>query len=374
MKHVLPQLPAKAFIDALYEHGWRLGTGVPCSWLNPLTNALLQHPQMRYIPAAQEGDAVAIAAGADLGGKLALVAIQNSGLTNTGSPLTSYNYPFRRGVLIFVSLRGEPGIPDEPQHELMGQITAKQLALWKIPHVILDRRLARAQAQLKIAARHLDKGQSFALIVKKDTFTPFALPKNIEQNSRPTRRAALKILLPWRKQGSILLATTGYTSRELYELGDVPNQLMMVGSMGCVSSLGLGLALARPDKKVIAIDGDGALLMRLGSLTTNAWQSPPNLLHILLDNQQHESTGGQPTAASIVSFPDIAAAAGYPHVVHAHNLTQFARAVAAWHKKPKLTFLYLAIRPGIPHELSRPAITPAQVAKRLRTYVKKHAN
>lgn len=381
------QLDPTVFSEALYQVGFRLGSGVPCSWLAPLTNALLEHPRMRYVPAAQEGDAVAIAAGADLGGQRALVAIQNSGLTNVGSPLTSYNFPFRRGVLLLVSLRGEPGVPDEPQHELLGQITAEQLTLWRIPYDYLAADGDEALEQLAVAGAHLDRGQSYALIVKKDTFSAHPLRiKNKDRqtagehisggglNELPSRRAALQKLLPHRDTGSVLLATTGYTGRELFELGDAPNQLMMVGSMGCVSSLGLGLALAQPHKRIIAIDGDGALLMRLGSLATNAWQAPKNLLHILLDNQQHESTGGQPTAASVVAFPEVAAAVGYPRVVWAHTLDQFADELAVWHQTPQLTFLYLPIRAGVPEKLGRPTITPAEVAARLRNHLHEHSN
>ena len=99
-----------------------------------------------------------------------------------------------------------------------------------------------------------------------------------------------------------MIATTGYTGRELYALDDRPCQLYMVGSMGCAVSLGLGLAVARPDRRIVVIDGDGAALMRLGALTTIGTERPPNLLHLLLDNGMHESTGGQATVSRNVDF------------------------------------------------------------------------
>ncbi|HLD25505.1 MAG TPA: phosphonopyruvate decarboxylase [Candidatus Andersenbacteria bacterium] len=365
-----PRLDARKFVDALVELGFTLGSGVPCSWLNSLTNEMLNRRDVRYVMAAQEGEAVAIAAGADLAGQRALVTLQGSGLTNAGSPLTSYNYPFRRGLLLFVSWRGEPGVPDEPQHELMGEITEAQLDLWRIPHQRLASELPDAISQLHGALRHLDAGRSFAFVVRRGMFTDVVLTARQSPISRerPSRRAALTALLAYRDQGTMLLATTGYTGRELFELGDSPNQLYMVGSMGCVSSLALGLALAQPQRRFIAIDGDGALLMRLGSLATNAWAAPPNLLHVVLDNGGHESTGGQATAAGVVDFPALAWAAGYPRSVGASDLAGFDEAVADWHRAPQLTFLHLetAMATGA---LGRPTVTPAEVAARLRNYL-----
>lgn len=379
----MSELNAEEFVTELTACGFGLGSGVPCSWLSNFTNALLNQPDFRYVMAAQEGDAVAIAAGAELAGGRALVTLQGSGLTNAGSPLTSFQYPFRRGILLFVSWRGEPGVPDEPQHELMGEITLEQLRLWRIPHEILSTDATVVREQLGRAVTALDRGTSFALVVKRGTFadvglmpTPEAPRRSVSEvqcsgnvDALPTRREALAALVPCRERGSILLATTGYTGRELFELGDAANQLYMVGSMGCVSSLALGLALAQPRQRVIAIDGDGALLMRLGSLATNAWQAPQNMLHVLLDNGCHESTGGQPTASSVLDFPALAAAAGYPHVIYAADLTEFDQALEHWHRQQQLTFLYMRTRAVPLGNLARPAVKPAEVAQRLRQYI-----
>ena len=308
-------------VHPLLGRGSSLGSGLPCSWLDGLTNAFLNEPRFNFVTAAQEGEAVAIASGADLAGKKALVTMQGSGLTNAGSPLTSYNYTFQRGVLLFVSLRGDPafakastfaqatadtsagksqGSPDEPQHELMGRIAAEQLTLWKIEHDVLSGDMKNAVQQVDQAEWVIAKGKSFSFIVRKDTFAPVPLETFESRPTRKTRvavlgrkgealvrRDILQALLPWRDKGAVILATTGHTGRELFSLGDHDAQLYMVGSMGCVSSLGLGAAHAAPSKKFIAIDGDGALLMRLGSLATNAWGAPANLLHIVLDNGRH---------------------------------------------------------------------------------------
>ena len=302
--------------------GFSFFSGVPCSFLNPLINFAIN--ECEYIQAVNEGEAVSIAAGATIGGKKSVVLMQNSGLTNASSPLTSLIFPFRIPILGFVSLRGEPGLNDEPQHELMGEITAQWLTLMKIHWEYLSDRLEEAAKQVRRAASFIEKNEPFFFIVKKGTFAKTELQEQgikgnknaIKVNKNkdeeyPTRIHALKVIQSHSDQDTVLLATTGKTGRELYQLKDDRNQLYMVGSMGCVSSLGLGLSLARKDKKVIAIDGDGAILMRMGCLATNGYNNQSNLLHILLDNQTHDSTGGQFTVSHNVQFVDIAAACGY---------------------------------------------------------------
>jgi phosphonopyruvate decarboxylase len=163
----------------------------------------------------------------------------------------------------------------------------------------------------------------------------------------------------------ILIATTGYTGRELFALGDRPNQLYMVGSMGCAISLALGLAIARPGHRVIALDGDGAALMRLGAMTTAGFERPPNLLHILIDNGLHESTGGQATVSPGVDFCAIAAASGYPSVAATADPAALGAMIAK--RAAGLAFVHAPILPGVPAVLPRPAMTPAEVALRLRT-------
>jgi phosphonopyruvate decarboxylase len=163
----------------------------------------------------------------------------------------------------------------------------------------------------------------------------------------------------------VLIATTGYTGRELFALGDRPNQLYMVGSMGCAISLALGLAIARPAHRVIAIDGDGAALMRLGAMTTAGFEKPPNLLHVLLDNGLHESTGGQATVSPGVDFCALAAAAGYPSVAATADPAALGAMIAQ--RDAGLAFIHAPIVPGVPAGLPRPTMTPAAVAARLRT-------
>ncbi len=366
----------KNFGDEMKGLGFDFYSGVPCSFLKSLINYAIN--DCDYVMAANEGDAVAVASGARLGGKKSVVLMQNSGLTNATSPLTSLNFTFKLPVLGFVSLRGEPGVKDEPQHELMGQITEKMLALMKIEWAYLSADETEASLQLKQANAFIEEGRTFFFVVKKGTFgdvklnpqplkqvSNLKLKKSSSKQSYPIRTQALKAVSDLVDQRTVLLATTGKTGRELFEVEDKPNNLYMVGSMGCISSLGLGLAMARPDKKIIVIDGDGSALMRMGCFATNAYYQPKNLLHILLDNNAHDSTGGQATVSHIVDFASMASAVSYPVALQVNTLVELEEAIKQWTLDNELTFIHLRIAQGSPPELGRPAVKPFEVKDRL---------
>lgn len=376
-------LDTKLFGDELSRHGFKFFSGVPCSFLKDLINFAIN--DLRYVAAANEGDAVAIASGAYLGGVKSAVLMQNSGLTNAVSPLTSLNYTFQIPVLGFVSLRGEEGLQDEPQHELMGKITPKLLETMNIPYEILADDMKEAQQQIVRANAFIERGQTFFFIVRKGTFEKVSLKKpaipwvknevkksQVQESQMPSRQETLKAINAAKDDDVIFLATTGVTGRELYEIDDAKNNLYMVGSMGCISSLGLGLALTRPDKKIIVIDGDGSLLMRLGSLSTNASYGPENFLHIVLDNGIHDSTGGQDTSSGNVSFVEVAAACGYRKVFFAHHLKELEQHINHWKKNGALTFVHLKIKKGTSETLSRPKIKPYEVKNRLMAFLKEN--
>lgn len=367
------------FEGLLKAHGYRLFSGVPCSLLQPLIN--LASNSLNYVAAANEGEAVAIAAGAQLGGMKSAVLLQNSGLANALAPLTSLTNICELPVTGFVGFRGEPGVADEIQHEIMGKISQQLLETCGVKVFRLATDLQGAAAQLAEGQDYLARGVSVFYLVSKGGFSPLELnakpPRRFNQGmltrqpaeAVPSRYQALQAVSRLKRDDTAVLATTGMCGRELFTIEDAPNNLYMVGSMGCVSSIALGIAIAKPDKKVIALDGDGALLMRMGNLATNAYCRPDNLLHVLLDNESHDSTGGQDTASGNMDWPAIASAAGYPVVVQAGGLAGFEQAVADWMQNPKLTFLHLSVAKGSISPLGRPTITPAQVARRLEAFL-----
>lgn len=374
-------ITAESFIEAARKRGFRRYAGVPCSFLTPFINYVINDAELNYISSANEGDALATAAGAAIGGEPSVVMMQNSGLGNAVSPLTSLAYVFRIPLLVITTLRGAPDISDEPQHELMGRITDKILDVIQVPWDFFPSDASHLDAALDRATGFMEKERRpYGFIMKKGTVAPCALnkPDISHRSTEPVRReifmaevpqvkriAALKKIIDSTPEDkSVVIATTGYTGRELFALADRRNHLYMVGSMGCASSLGLGLAQARPDINVVVIDGDGAALMRMGNLATIGSYAGDNFIHILLDNEVHESTGSQATVAGNVAFADIAAACGYSAAYSGDDLKLIDDIFAA-DKREGPRFLHLKIQPGTIDNLPRPDIAPAQVLDRL---------
>jgi phosphonopyruvate decarboxylase len=373
-------ISTKRFGEELKKLGFQFYTGVPCSYLKDLINYAIN--ECEYIGAANEGDAIAIASGAYLGGKRAVVLMQNSGLTNAVSPLVSLNYPFRIPLLGIVSLRGESGIPDEPQHELMGGITTQMLELMRIQWQYLSSDEEEVKRQLLQAIHCIDQNQPFFFVVRKGTFEKEKLQqqelflrsnqiKRLKktEDQLSSRHAALSVIRATKDSKTVLLATTGKTGRELYEIEDHVSNFYMVGSMGCVGSLGLGLALTRKSHDIVVIDGDGSLLMRMGSLATNGYYSPPNLLHILLDNNAHDSTGGQKTVSHQIAFVEIAASCGYMKSIYIHSLDELEAAIKEWKTEQGLTFLHMRISNSSNELLARPHVKPYEVKERFKEFI-----
>jgi len=380
-------IEAREFVEAARARGFRHYAGVPCSFLTPFIDFVLRDSSLAYVSMANEGDAVALNAGIALAGvggrpRRTVTLMQNSGLGNAVSPLTSLTWTFRLPQLLIVTWRGQPGVIDEPQHALMGPITPAMLEAMEIPWEIFPTDTSAIGAALDRATAHMDaSGRPYALLMAKGTVAAQALEATSEiaakrsrsaarwpsvpADTRPTRSEALReVLAHTPLESSVVLASTGYCGRELYALADRPNQLYMVGSMGCVTPLALGLALARPDLRVVAVDGDGAALMRMGAFATVGAYAAGNLWHLLLDNGVHDSTGGQPTVSSNVSFAGIAAACGYAEAIE----TDDAHEIGAWLEAQALDgprFARLAIRPGSPHDLPRPTLTPFEIRTRL---------
>ncbi len=381
-------IPAATFVEATRKLGFSLWTGVPCSYLKPFINYVIDTPDLTYVGAANEGDAIAIASGAELGGRPSVVMFQNSGFGNAVNPITSLNMIFEVPVLIITTLRGEPGgAHDEPQHALMGQITSGLFDLMRVPWEYFPTEERDVAAALERATAHMKKHRTpYGLIMKKDSVADHklqakpsprpltALPASTSSWSapgeRPTRREVLAAVQRGGRASDALVATTGFTGRSLYALGDRPNQLYMVGSMGCASSFGLGLALAQPSRRVVVLDGDGAILMRMGALATLGYERPKNLLHIALDNEVHDSTGAQSTVTHSVDLAAVAAACGYPRVIRARNAAEVEDIVRTHGEPQELTFVHVKTVPGEKGDLPRPKETPVEVIDRMRAWLK----
>jgi phosphonopyruvate decarboxylase len=375
-------ITADRFLRAADDAGFDFYTGVPCSFLTPLINGVLSARALDYVGATSEGEAVAIAAGAWLGGRNTVVMCQNSGLGNAVNPLTSLNAPFRIPTLFITTWRGEPGLKDEPQHELMGQITHDLLSLigsppQPFPATADELAPAFAQAVKTMAGT----GRPAAWVMRKgdvadSPLDPAPLPARAPGHrdcletggARPSRAAALEVFLALVDADAAVIATTGKCGRELFTLEDRDQHLYQVGSMGGASAMGLGLALTTR-RPVVVLDGDGAALMKLGSMATIGAYGPANLVHLLLDNGVHDSTGGQATVSAGVDFAAVALACGYRYAASCDSLAglQATWAVAAGVDGPAL--VHLRIAPGSMATLGRPTVAPADVARRFKAFV-----
>ena len=373
-------IEARDFVEAARGHGFEWYAGVPCSFLTPFINYVLQDETLHYVSMANEGDAVALIAGVALSGARGVTMMQNSGLGNAVSPLTSLTWTFRIPQLLIVTWRGQAGVADEPQHALMGPITPTMLDTMEIPWEIFPTEADAIEPALRRAKAHMDShGRPYALLMQKGSVASYPLRESAPRRavrhtravietrdlalaSRATRGQVLSEVVARTSLDSAVLATTGFCGRELYALSDRPNQLYMVGSMGCVLPLAIGLALARPDLRVLALDGDGAALMRLGAFATAGAYAPANLKHLLLDNGVHDSTGGQATVAPQVSFGEIAAACGYASALETDDVSR----LEGWlnDSSPGPHFARMLTKPGSPHDLPRPSVGPAEVKLR----------
>ena len=374
---------ADEFLMAAYEQQFDFYTGVPCSFLAPLINRVVSDKEILYVGATSEGEAVAIAAGAWLAGRETVVMCQNSGLGNTVNPLTSLNWPFCIPTLLVVTWRGQPGYPDEPQHELMGQITTALLNLMRVPYRYFPVETNEISSSFINARTIMTRyGRPFAFVMPQGAVAEEELNENPTYtlspckvvnlcrgyNLRPKRVELLETILKIIPDEAAVIATTGKCCRELFTLYDRKQHFYQVGSMGAASALGLGVAL-NVQRPVVILDGDGAALMRMGNFATIGAQMPRNLLHILLDNGVHDSTGGQATVSGCLSFPEIACACSYATATSIDEVASFEEIFQQALTRPGPHLIHIHLRPGSIARLGRPTILPSEVARRFKRFL-----
>lgn len=364
-------ITAEEFCHHLAGRGFSLASGVPCSHFGGPIAFLGQDPG-RYVPAANEGGAVAIAVGAALAGQRSYVMLQNSGLGNLINPLTSLVMTYRMPLLTFVSLRGWPDpATDEPQHAVMGPATPALLDAVGCPHWTIRKSddTGRFANVLGAAEQAASAGRAPFLLVERGAIGHYSLPPTVP----PPGLASVDVLrlVTELAEDAAIVATTGYTSRELFAVDDRPGNFYMQGSMGHAISIGLGAALARPNRKVIVLDGDGAALMHMGSMSVVGHQAPVNLLHVILDNGAHESTGGQPTTSSTTSFADVAGALGYRSHKECDTMEGLRQALsqALASPGPHLCSVRTAPRTGPVPPRATNALTPEGIRDRFASFL-----
>ena len=375
-------ISADEFLIPAEKLGYNFYTGVPCSFLTPFINRAISSKQIDYVGAASEGEAMAIAAGAWLAGRKTVVMCQNSGLGNCVNPITSLNYPFRIPTLLITTWRGQPGVKDEPQHELMGQITQSIMELMQIQYIEFPHALEKITQTLNAAELVMKKNSlPFGLIMKQNSIKsenldqfifkvkPIGVYKDRQTGSIETNRyKTLEEVVKISTDQTAIIATTGKCGRELFTIYDRPQHIYQVGSMGGASAMGLGLAM-NTDKSVVVLDGDGAALMKMGNLATIGANSPKNLIHIILDNGVHDSTGGQATVSTHIDFAQVAIACGYRFAATTDDLAGFAKTFSEATQADGPTLIHAKITAGSIEGLGRPTLQPREVARRFQAFI-----
>ncbi|HTL46678.1 MAG TPA: phosphonopyruvate decarboxylase [Verrucomicrobiae bacterium] len=320
-------IPALDFVSLLKKNKIRFFTGVPCSFFQSAINCVIADKQLRYTMVPNEGAALAAAAGAYLAGEMPAVMIQNSGFGNLVNPLTSLHMIYKIPALLFISGRAY-GVSDEPQHEIVGKTLPSVLDALGVRHQDLPDAAADFDKALGEAVTWMEKEKKpFVFLVRKGCVgseDAAAVPSS----PYPLKRVdAIKIISEFLTGDEFVIATTGMPSRELFSISDRAKNFYMQGSMGHAPSIALGLALANPQKKVIVLDGDGALLMHLGSLSSIGHYAPKRFCHLVLDNEAYETTGNQDTTSRTTDFAKIALACGYARAADAVDEKQLRAAL-----------------------------------------------
>ncbi len=314
-------LNQKKVFETLKSHGVGYYVGVPDSYLNGFCNYALQHYPEQNIITANEGNAVALAAGHYLATKeIPLVYMQNSGEGNAVNPLVSladrnvYAIP----MILLIGWRGQGNSePNHPQHKLQGEITTSLLDILNIPYTILkDDDAEFADAVDKAVKYCTEERGIYAFVAQKGVMADPDKPNNVDSAYPMSREEAIEIILDHMPENTIYSATTGRATRELFFLREKRSEtkahdFLNVGSMGHASSVALGIALEKSDRHVVVLDGDSATIMHMGAMTMVSKLSAPNFMHIVLNNGAHESVGGQPSAGHLLNFTKIAEACGY---------------------------------------------------------------
>jgi phosphonopyruvate decarboxylase len=362
-------MKAQRFIEILQKNDFSPIIGVPCSVFKNVLNYINDNQEIKHYICSSEGEAMGLAAGFAMSEKVPVVYMQNDGYGNVINPLSSLQLMNKLPALLMISWRAEPGTKDAPQHKIMGETILELLTIFKIPYKIIDDE--NTEESVRTAKDFCkEKSMPFALIVKKGVFEKYE-NKSIEKDEYCNRLEYLKILSKRIDKKDVLLGTTGFSGRELYETVDHKGKFYMMGSMGCLASIGLGIAESHPKRNVYVLDGDGALLMKMGTLSTVGFYEPKNLIHICFDNNKYESTGGQGTTSETTNYSQVARACGYKTIHNVKTPEEFIRITDNINEFKNPHFIHIRISTGTADDLPRPSATPEEMRDKIVDFLKK---
>jgi len=361
----------KRFLEQIEAASFSPFMGVPCSVFTHFLNYLKGSGKESYI-CTSEGEAMGLAGGFALAGRLPVVYMQNDGYGNAVNPLSSLQLLYKLPALLLISWRGLPGKKDAAQHMLMGETIEGFLKLFNIPYTVLDKEPDNLSEAVSRAKAHCtESGTPYAFIMKKGYFLKNDDEEEAVQTGLSLRIDYLDVLKTRLKGSDVLLGTTGFTGRELYSYLDHPGRFYMTGSMGCLSAVGLGVAIENKDKRVFLLDGDGSVLMKMGGLATVGNYAPENLIHICFDNNAYESTGNQPTVSKGIELADIARACGYKSTLKINTPGEFEAILQEVDTAVKPMFIRIRVQSGTIDGLPRPLDTPEEMKNKFSAFLKR---
>ena len=362
-------IDCKFFYDKLQSSGLNFFTGVPDSLLKDICAYITENTiANNHIISSNEGSSIGLAIGYHLStDKIPVVYMQNSGLGNIINPILSladkkvYSIP----MLLLIGWRGEPNVKDEPQHIKQGEITLGMLDTMEIDYEILpDKNELVEETLFRLVSNIKQNSAPAALIIRKGTFSNYQLNDN-NSKFEMNREDAIKIILDNLPKNSAVVSTTGKTSREVYEFrvnnNDNKNvDFLTVGGMGHCNQIALGIAMQKPDKNIVCIDGDGAALMHLGALGIIGDISPKNFMHIVINNGSHDSVGGQPTIGFKISFSEIAKKLRYKECLTFQNQKELKNYLLKKTRFNGPVLIEVLVNKGARSNLGRPKSSPLE--------------
>ena len=356
-------------------------TGVPDSQLKALCNYLMNTygiDPKHHVIAANEGNCTALAAGYHLAtSKVPVVYMQNSGEGNIINPVASLlnDKVYAIPVVFIVGWRGEPGIHDEPQHIYQGEVTVKLLEDMDIKPFVIGKETTDEEVEAAMAdfRNVLAEGKDVAFVIRKGalSYDEKVVYKN---DNAMVREDIIKHIVAVTGEDPIV-STTGKASRELFETRVANGQshkydFLTVGSMGHSSSIALGVAINKPDQKIWCVDGDGAVLMHMGSMALLGANKPANMVHVVINNGAHETVGGMPTVAGCIDLVGIAKACGYPYAVKVDTFEDLDKELKDAKVRGELSFIEVSCSIGARDDLGRPTTTALENKENFMEYLK----
>ena len=356
-------------------------TGVPDSQLKALCNYLINTygiDKKHHIIAANEGNCTALAAGYHLAtGKVPVVYMQNSGEGNIINPVASLlnDKVYAIPILFIVGWRGEPGIHDEPQHIYQGEVTVKLLEDMDIETFVIGKDTSDDEVEAAVEKFRgvFAQGRQAAFVIRKGALSYDE--KVVYSNSNTMVREEIIRHIAAAAGEDPIVSTTGKASRELFEIREANGQshkydFLTVGSMGHSSSIALGIALNKPEQRIWCIDGDGAVLMHMGSMAVLGANAPKNIIHVVINNGAHETVGGMPTVAASADLVAIAKGCGYPNAVCVDSFDALDRELEAAKARDELSLIEVKCSIGARDDLGRPTTTALENKQNFMEYLK----